>query len=156
MGKTVENVHMGGAAASPFHVYKPGQGAAVRWGTAVGLAAVIIGFGAFLREELTRVQNQWIEYLVPAAVIVLLGYLAFYLVGQYRPFVDFLIATEAEMKKVNWSSRREVIGATKVVIITVLALGSLLFVVNVVFMFLFESIGVLRSGLTAQLFGGGQ
>ena len=31
--------------------------------------------------------------------------------------VDFLIATDSEMKKVNWTSRKELIGSTKVVII---------------------------------------
>src|SRR3712207_7866772 len=31
--------------------------------------------------------------------------------------VDFLIATDSEMKKVNWTSRRELIGSTKVVIV---------------------------------------
>ena len=30
--------------------------------------------------------------------------------------VDFLIATDSEMKKVNWTSRKELIGSTKVVI----------------------------------------
>ena len=31
--------------------------------------------------------------------------------------VDFLIATDSEMKKVNWTSRKELIGSTKVVIL---------------------------------------
>ena len=31
--------------------------------------------------------------------------------------VDFLIATDSEMKKVNWTSRKELIGSTKVVIV---------------------------------------
>ena len=70
----------------------------------------------------------------------------FRLVGQNRGTVEFLIATEGEMKKVNWSTRKEVIGATKVVIVTVLALGFLLFFVNLFFLFLFETIGVLRVG----------
>ena len=30
--------------------------------------------------------------------------------------VDFLIATDSEMKKVNWTSRKELIGSTKIVI----------------------------------------
>ena len=31
--------------------------------------------------------------------------------------VDFLVATDREMKKVNWTSRKDLIGSTKVVIV---------------------------------------
>ncbi len=40
---------------------------------------------------------------------------------------DFLIETEGEMKKVSWPGKSEVVGATGVVIITVLLLAALLF-----------------------------
>jgi preprotein translocase SecE subunit len=88
------------------------------------------------------------------ALLALLGYATFYLLGQSRSVVDFMIATESEMKKVNWSTRREVLGATRVVIATVIGLGLILFAVNIFFMFVFESIGVLRIGMLASLFGG--
>lgn len=140
---------------SAFHIYKPGQGAYVRWSSAAGAAVIVVGFAAFLRDQLTRVQNEWVEYLIPAVVLVVLGYLAFRMLGQSRGVVDFLIATEGEMKKVNWSTRREVLGATKVVIATVIALGAILFSVNVLFIAFFEGIGVLRIGMLARLFGGG-
>jgi len=141
--------------ASPFHIYKPGQGAYVRWGTAAAAAIIVVWFAAFLREQLTLVQNLWVENLVPAGLLVILGYWVFRLIGQSRSVIDFMIATEGEMKKVNWSSRREVLGATKVVIATVIALGILLFAVDIFFMFFFEAIGVLRIGMIARLFGGG-
>ena len=146
-------------ARSPFHIYKPGQGQMVRWGTAVGAGVIIIGFAMYLQEQLTRWQNasEWVQYLIPVLLGAGLAYLTFYLLGQHHKVVDFLTAPEGEMKKVNWSPRREVIGATKVVIVTVLALGFVLFAVNVIFMFLFEAIGVLRVGMLQQLFGrGGQ
>ncbi len=144
-------------ARSPFHIYKPGQGQMVRWGTAAGAAVIIIGFVMYLQEQLTRWQNanEWVQYLIPVVIGVFLAYLTFYLLGQHHKVVDFLIATEGEMKKVNWSTRREVIGATKVVIATVLALGFILFAVNIVFMFVFEALGVLRVGMLQQLFGRG-
>ncbi len=146
-------------ARSPFHIYKPGQGQMVRWGTAAGAAVIIIGFAIYLQEQLTRWQNmsEWVQYLIPVLIGAFLAYATFYLLGQHRKVVDFLIATEGEMKKVNWSTRREVIGATKVVIVTVLALGFILFAANILFMLVFESIGVLRVGMLQQLFGrGGQ
>ena len=49
------------------------------------------------------------------------------------------------MKKVSWSSKREVIGSTKVVILFTVLLGVLLFVVDVLFQTLFKNIGVLKT-----------
>ncbi|MBU0641058.1 MAG: preprotein translocase subunit SecE [Planctomycetes bacterium] len=66
-----------------------------------------------------------------------------------------MIATEGEMKKVNWSSKKEVIGATKVVIVTVLALGAMLFIVDIFFMTVFGGIGVLKVDILGKLFGTG-
>ena len=45
----------------------------------------------------------------------MLGWLIFRLV-QYPPFADFLIATEAEMNKVSWTSRDDLNRATTVVL----------------------------------------
>jgi preprotein translocase subunit SecE len=56
---------------------------------------------------------------------------------------DFLIATEGEMKKVSWSSRKEVIGSTKVVMITTFILAVLLLAVDLVFQLAFQAIGVM-------------
>jgi len=142
------------ASSSAFRLYKPGQGAYVRWGSAAGAGVVAVGFIAFLQEQLTRFQNEWIEYLVPAGVLVILAYLIFLALGKSPSVVDFMVATEGEMKKVNWSTRREVLGATKVVIATVIALGMILFVVDIFFMAFFEGIGVLRIGMLSQLFAG--
>ena len=42
---------------------------------------------------------------------------------NYAKLVDFFADTETEMTKVSWSSRREVIGSSLVVIVTVVILG---------------------------------
>src|SRR3712207_9446120 len=65
--------------------------------------------------------------------------------------VDFLIATDSEMKKVNWTSRRELIGSTKVVIVFMFLIAAFLFVIDVVFSYFFYMIDVLKS----SPFGGG-
>ena len=57
---------------------------------------------------------------------------------------DFLIATDSEMKKVNWTSRNELIGSTKVVIFFMFTIAILLFVVDVVFGYVFYMFGVLK------------
>jgi preprotein translocase SecE subunit len=140
--------------ASPLAVYKPGQGVYVRWGSAAGAGMIVIGFANFMHEQLAWFSD-WVRYLIPAVLLVALGYGVFWAIGRNASVVNFMIATEGEMKKVNWSTRREVLGATKVVIATVIALAVILFTVNVLFIFLFESIGVLRIGMLERLFGGG-
>ena len=141
------------SGGSAMHLYKPGQGAYVRWGSAAAAGIVVVGFADFIYDELSLVNNEWIQFLIPVAFLLVLAYWAFRLLGQNRSVVDFMIATEGEMKKVNWSTRREVLGATKVVIATVIALGAILFLVDMFFMFFFEAIGVLRIGMLARLFG---
>ena len=66
------------------------------------------------------------------------------LIYRRRGSSDFLIATEGEMKKVSWSSRKEIIGATKVVIAFTLILAFLLGAVDFLFMTFFRWIGVLK------------
>ncbi|MBU0718456.1 MAG: preprotein translocase subunit SecE [Planctomycetes bacterium] len=56
-----------------------------------------------------------------------------------------MVATEGEMKKVSWSSKAEVIGSTKVVIMFTVLLAALLFVVDLVFQRFFTYIGVLKT-----------
>jgi len=58
--------------------------------------------------------------------------------------VDFFIATESEMKKVNWTSRKEIIGSTKVVIGFMFLIAALLFVYDQYFTRIFYLFGVLN------------
>lgn len=66
------------------------------------------------------------------ATVVLFGGAAagvWYAVNHSR-LVDFLAETEVEMTKVSWSSRREVVGSSLVVLATVVILGVWIFVVD--------------------------
>ena len=47
--------------------------------------------------------------------------------------VDFLVATDSEMKKVNWTSRKELIGSTEIVIIFMFLIAFFLFAVDWIF-----------------------
>lgn len=58
---------------------------------------------------------------------------------------DFLIATDTEMKKVNWTSREELIGSTKVVILFMFLIAIILFVIDILFGYIFYFAGVLRA-----------
>ena len=59
---------------------------------------------------------------------------------------DFLIATDSEMKKVNWTTRKELIGSTKVVIFFMLLIMVLLFTFDTIFGYFFQFIRVLKFG----------
>ena len=69
--------------------------------------------------------------------------LAFWLAGRREKTVDFLIATDFEMKKVNWSTPKEVIGATWVVIGAAVLISASLFVFDLTFRAFFKFIGIL-------------
>lgn len=144
-------------SAGPFTVYKMGQGLHVRWGTALGAGVIGLAGAGFVREYMRLIVGDDLVFrtLVPAAILVAVAWLIFWLCGQRRSSVDFMIATEGEMKKVNWASRREVLGATRVVIFTVFVLSIILAVVDFVFMALFSGIGVLKIPLWQSLLRGG-
>jgi preprotein translocase subunit SecE len=149
-------------AAGPFRTYKPGQGIHVRWGTAIGAAVLSISGAYFMYEQLRIVTfgnqsvDEYFHMLVPVALLAAAMYGIYRVVGRAHSAVDFMIATEGEMKKVNWSTRREVWGATKVVIVTVLALGFVLALVDAMFMAFFGSVGVLKNVKIFELFVGGE
>lgn len=82
-----------------------------------------------------------------AGVIIAAGSAAIlWFVGLGRGSVEFLIATDGEMKKVNWSTRREIIGSTWVVIVAAFLVASVLFVIDSGFSSVFRAIGVIPGG----------
>ncbi len=146
------------AGGSPFALYKPGQGSWVRWSSAAGAAVIAVGGVFFVNEQLSRFEFSQVGLQIAqaAAAVVLLvvsAIVIFWLIGRKRSVVEFMVATEGEMKKVNWSSRREVMGATRVVIVTVFVLAFFLFIVDILFILFFSVIGVLRVDLLSGIFG---
>jgi preprotein translocase subunit SecE len=121
-----------------IQIYKNGQGRYTRVGTAVGVAFVILILAYYAMVVLGRhlpMAETWSVYVqfgVPAlfgAAMVVVAALAL----NKPSFVDFLIATESEMKKVSWSSRPELLGSTTVVIVTVFLMALIIWLVDMVF-----------------------
>ena len=80
-----------------------------------------------------------------AALAILVGAAFIYLMTALKPGpVDFLISTDGEMKKVNWSTKRDIYRSTLVVIFASLFIASGLFVVDSVFAAFFKFVGVLQ------------
>ncbi len=84
--------------------------------------------------------------LISAGVfLAVFALLVFRLINRPK-VVDFLIATDSEMKKVNWTTRAELIGSTKVVIIFMILIGVILFTFDTIFGYFFHVINVLKFG----------
>ncbi len=127
-----------------YDIYKRGQGKYTRSITfAVGV--LISGSVAYYTSEMLGTsRGLLLAYGVPLAIFVTMGLLVFWIVNRPKS-ADFMIATESEMKKVSWSSRKEVIGGTKVVIVTTMILAMLLYTVDIAFGFFFKFLGVLKT-----------
>jgi preprotein translocase subunit SecE len=132
------------------NLYKPLQGKQARLWTAVGLGLTIL-FG--LRELFLTLDGQSTKanaYGVTTLIGLAFGWVTFRLL-QFPPFVEFLIATEAEMNKVSWTSREDLKRATTVVLVTVALMAVFLFGVDWVWSNLLQLIGVLRFKDTSAL-----
>ena len=135
--------HSGGLS-----IYKPGQGYYTRMGTVVGVSVVSLLGILWLWEYMRAIKIQGVNPLYVAAggailVGALITFVMYYLVFVKAKSVDFLIATEGEMKKVNWSTRREVIGSTTAVIVTAIVIALFCFSIDRAFFWFFAQIKVL-------------
>ena len=152
--KTREAAGRGG-----LRLYKPGQGYYTRVGTAVGAGALILWGGKFLFDEMSGMLGSVsyalpLQYGVTAGFILVMGVVLYWVVGLSRKANDFFIATEGEMKKVNWSTKQEIIRSTKVVVLVTIVMSVFLFAADLLFMMIFSGLGVLRAGPTLfEVFG---
>jgi len=114
-------------------IYKRGQGKYTRLGSAGGAIAVMT-FGCLQLYRTLEASDfgLWISTMVPVGVLLALSVLFFWLVNKPN-IADFLIASEGEMKKVNWSSKQEIAVSTFIVISVVLILSALLGAADYVF-----------------------
>jgi preprotein translocase SecE subunit len=72
-----------------------------------------------------------VHLVMPIVLGVVLLWCAWRVVN-WPTFADFLIATEAEMNKVSWTTRKRLFQDTIVVLVTVFLLTAFLFVVDIV------------------------
>ena len=125
--------------------YKWGQGKDTRLWSAVTLA-VLAGIGCWrLYDKLqasldvTQTLSLWLSTTVPLGLFAVTVVLLYWLVN--RPTVaDFLIAAEGELKKVSFSSRREIAVSTFVVIIVVIVMAGMLGAADFLFDLFFTNV----------------
>lgn len=134
-----------------LEVVKKGQGKRAR-GIAYAMGVALLVFGCFSLFAAINVPNEnvWVEgipvigaitlYNVIALVVFMLGLLGLHLFLNRPSFVDLLIDTEQEMKKVSWPNRAEVQRSTIVVAIVTAVLSLSLFAFDWILQGLFQLI----------------
>ncbi len=132
-------------------VYKKGQGYWTRMMSAVAGGLLIFMGAVWLWDQLANVrigkmQPVYVQAVAAVIFIGVLGVICFYLIGRNNKTVDFLIATEGEMKKVNWSTRREIIGSTWIVIGLTAVVAVAIGVLDMGYSVIFRAFDVLESG----------
>ncbi len=152
------------ASGGFFTIYKSGQGYWTRLGTGIGGGLILVLVLHFLYTTLppwiqpsltpaNATNDQIAQATATARKITIgicavsgigLGILGWWLMNKPSN-ADFLIATDSEMKKVNWTSRKDLIGSTKVVILFMFMIAAFLFLVDVLFGYLFYFIRVLKT-----------
>ena len=123
-------------------LYKPMQGWYARLYTALGLG-LIAAAGVYRVYAAVEDNSPLWRLGIPARIALALGWVIFRVI-QFPPFAEFLIATEAEMNKVSWTSKEDLYRSTMVVLATVLIMAVFLFVVDWLWLFILRNIGVLQ------------
>jgi preprotein translocase subunit SecE len=122
-------------------IYKRSQGRIARQASFAALAiSALLGFYRFQMFLITTMGL--VEVVAWGIVIVATAFccwIAFRLVNWPR-FADFLIAVEAEMAKVSWPSRRELIQSSIVVLVNMVLLAALLWVFDAAWFAVFKHI----------------
>ncbi len=125
-------------------IYKRGQGYYTRLYSALTLFVIVV-FGCYaLYLKLEGVSadvrmSVLLQTLIPTGVCIVFAGLIFWLANKPN-VADFLISAEGEVKKVSWSSRREIVVSTVIVMCVVAIMAVLLLVADFTFEYLFMEV----------------
>ncbi len=122
--------------------YKPGQGNYARLATLFTLLVLVI-YGGYSWSQLFSADQPIWKWGLPVAIGSAVAWAA-YRVIHYPPFAEFLIATENEMAKVKWPTKRELRAATYVILVSIVILAVFLFVTDIVWRQLLNWLQVLK------------
>lgn len=104
---------------------------------ATDVQRIALGDGSVIEvsslQIIPKFEKTYLQGGVAAAVLLIGAIVIFIFCYANKRTSEFLIATEGEMKKVNWSSRREVFGSTWVVIGISVIIATILFVTDIFF-----------------------
>jgi preprotein translocase SecE subunit len=153
-----------------FHAgqFKPTQGVLVRRATLFGLLVLIASGVYTLYNHRTLSPGSWVIDLpgtdyalylmfhvnITLGMLVLPAILVWvaWRVVNWPVFADFLVATEAELNKVSWTTRKRLVQDTIVVLVTVFLMAVFLFAVDVLWIRILNNswVRVLQVDLSAE------
>lgn len=123
-------------------LYKRSQGRIARQVTALVLVIVVaLGVWSLNQYLLTRVVRS-ANFAITGLAFVAGMWFCYRAVNLPR-FADFLIQVEAEMSKVSWPTRHELVRSSIVVLITIFGLATLLFVCDLIWKSMLQFLGVI-------------
>ncbi len=132
-GSFFRNLFQGG-------LYKRNQGRITRQVT-FAVIAVTSALGAWQMSESASSNDLLWKLYIPMTVFAVGAWFAYRLVNL-PSFTDFLISVEAEMSKVSWPTRTELIRGSIVVLITIIFLAAFLFLFDLMWNFIFQMLEV--------------
>lgn len=109
-----------------------------RLGTGIVLF-VIVTLGCVRLYQLLAAKPPEIQVPIPLIVWGLAGLLIFWLMNK-PSIADFLISAEGEIKKVSWTTRKEIFNSTMIVIVVVIVMASGLGAIDTGFGWLFSKV----------------
>lgn len=130
--------------------YKSKQGRIARISTALGIFVVLTAGIYQLYNSVLAGRGAFAVYGLPLILLALNAWFS-YRVVNYAKFADFLIQVEAEMRKVSWPSKDELLRSSIVVIVVMLLLTILLFGYDIILQFLFRKISFVMDYLAKAL-----
>ncbi len=133
-----------GVGGGFFHIYKSGQGYWTRMGTVAGCGLLVALIAQFIYRNLMAYEISPLAAGITVGSFVIVSAVLLWWLLNKPTIVDFFIATESEMKKVNWTSRKDLIGSTKVVIFFMFLISAILFAIDIIFGYVFHWITVLK------------
>lgn len=124
-------------------LYKRNQGRRVRQWTAVAIGLLfILGANALYNNVIDGLDKP-IRIGIAVALGALGCWIAYRTVNVPR-FADFLISVQAEMDKVMWAGKKELIRSTIVVLVSMAVIGACLVLFDAVWTFVFRLCGFLK------------
>lgn len=126
-------------------IQKPGQGYWTRVGSAAGAAIIVLAAAHWMYNDQLAGQHLYLRLGIALGIIAVCSAVLFFIMNKPH-IVDFFIATEAEMKKVNWPTKKDIVGSTWIVICGTFLFAALMFVVDIAFSWLFIQINIIEAG----------
>lgn len=135
-------------------IYKRSQGRITRQVTFAAMA-LVLAVGFYRMHQILLLKNigdSWqitqlmmksgMAYWLPGGLVLTGLWICFRLVNL-PSFADFLIAVEAELNKVSWPTRTELIRSSIVVLISLLLLAAVIFSFDLIWRKIFQLLGIL-------------